>query len=172
MMNRITRVRDSIKQKYKLLNSEDIMHYRIRARLIESGQPSIRAWYAGRTAAGPRFEAEAMNAKVLRYFHLTNAKDDQAYLARLTDLCHDVEIVTFDEDGRVSNQNTEETSHAATVELDDLTALDILEDVQEILTRMITPGIHAQSDTNVAHEQVRTALSLLLRAVSILRKAE
>ena len=148
------------------------MHYRIRARLSKSGQASIRAWYAGRTAAGPRFEAEATNAKVLRYYHLTNAEDDKAYLAQMSDLCHTVEIVTFDEEGRVLSENLEEPSHSATVELEDLSALDILEDVQEILTRMITPGMHAQADKDVAHEQVRTALSLLLRAISILRSKD
>jgi hypothetical protein len=146
------------------------MHYRIRVRLIEAGQPSARAWYAGRTAEGPRFEAEATNAKVLSYYHLTNAEDDSRYLEKKAELCYDVEIVTFDEDGQVLDEDTEGISHSATVELDDLTALDILEDVQEILTRMITPGIHAQTNKDVSHEQVRTALSLLLRAISMLRK--
>jgi len=62
--------------------------------------------------------------------------------------------------------------HGSTIELEDLSPYELLEDVQEILTQMITPGMHAQPDKEMSHEQVRTALNLVLRAMSILKRAE
>lgn len=68
--------------------------------------------------------------------------------------------------------NTDERPHISTVELQDLSPIELLEDVQEILTQMVSPGIHAEISREKWHEQTRTALNLVLRAMSVLKKRE
>ena len=70
------------------------------------------------------------------------------------------------------NDTLNKHSHASTVELEDIPALVILEDIQEILTQMVTPGMYAQTSQEILHEQIRTALGLLLRAISTLKKED
>jgi len=72
----------------------------------------------------------------------------------------------------LEDKNPEDRMHSATVELQELSSLELLEDVQEILTRMLSPGIHAESTSKIWHEQTRTALNLLLRAISTLKREE
>ena len=147
------------------------MHYRISAKINQSDEGIAQVWYAGRNVGGPHFETDFRHSKVLRYHYFENAEADQAFLTGLPELCRDVEIVAFDENEQILN-DAEVTSNAATIELEDLPALDILKNVQEILTQMVTPGMHAQSDQEIAHEQVRTALNLVLRVISVLKKEE
>ena len=68
--------------------------------------------------------------------------------------------------------NTDERRHGSTVELQDLSPLELLEDVQEILTQMVSPGVYAEISQEKWHEQTRTALNLVLRAMSVLKKQE
>jgi hypothetical protein len=68
--------------------------------------------------------------------------------------------------------NSDERQHGTTIELSDLSPLEILEDVQEILTQMVSPGRYAEINQKKWHEQTRTALNLVLRAMSILKKEE
>ena len=147
------------------------MYYRIRAKIDQSGKGTAQVWYAGRSTDGPSFEPDLMHDNVLRYYYPENAEADKIFLERIPELCQEVEIVTFDEDGQILD-DAEMMSSTATIELEDLSALEILKNVQEILTQMIAPGMHAQTDREMAHEQVRTALSLVLRAISVLRKEE
>lgn len=148
------------------------MHYRISAKINQPGEGTAHVWYAGHSVEGPHFEADVMHSKVLRYYYLENVEADKAFLEGMPELCRDVEIVTFDEDGQLLNDDTEIMPNAATIELEDLSALELLKNVQEILTQMIAPGMHAQTDQGTAHEQIRTALNLVLRAISVLNKEE
>ncbi len=66
--------------------------------------------------------------------------------------------------------NPEERTHGSTVELHEPSALEILEDVQEILTKMIRPGMHANVNKEIWHEQTRTALNLVLKAITVLKR--
>lgn len=65
--------------------------------------------------------------------------------------------------------NPEERIHGSTVELHEPSALEILEDVQEILTKMIRPNMHADMNEEIWHEQTRTALNLVLKAITVLK---
>jgi hypothetical protein len=69
-------------------------------------------------------------------------------------------------------QIPEERMHSATVELEEMSPLELLDDVQQILTKMLSPGIHAENTSQIWHEQTRTALNLLLRAISTLKREE
>ena len=148
------------------------MHYRISAKINQPGEGIAQVWYAGRTVEGPHFETDFRHSKVLRYQYFENVEADKAFLEGMPELCRDVEIVAFDENEQIL-EDDEVMSNTATIELEDLPALEILKNVQEILTQMmIAPGMHAQSGQEIAHEQVRTALNLVLRAISILNKEE
>lgn len=147
------------------------MHYRISAKINQPGEGLAHVWYAGRSLSGPHFETDFMHSKVLCYYYLENVEADKAFLEGTPESCQDVKIVAFDDNEQILD-DAEMMSSTATVELEDLSALEILKNVQEILTQMIAPGMHAQANQEVAHEQVRTALSLVLRAISVLKKEE
>ena len=71
-----------------------------------------------------------------------------------------------------NQEEQEERKHGSTVELHDPSALEILEDAQEILTKMIQPSRHAEPTTKVWHEQTKSALNLVLKAITILKREE
>jgi len=147
------------------------MHYRIAAKVNLPGKGVRQVWYTGRKTGDPDFEANMADETVLRYYYFENAKDDKAFLERMPKLCHDVEIVGFDEDGQMINNITKDPD-SDTIELEHVSALEILEEVQEILSQVVSAGKRTEISKEKAHEQTRIALSLVLKAISTLRNSE
>lgn len=146
------------------------MYYRIAARINLSGKGVVRAWYSGRKTGKPRFEENMMHEAVLRYYYVENAQDDKAFLERQSELCEDVEIVAFTEHGQVVN-GLNEDPNSATIELEHVSALEILDDVQEILSQVVAAGQRTEINRKEAHEQTRVALGLVLKAISALKNS-
>jgi len=148
------------------------MHYRIAVTTDLPGKGMVRAWYAGRQTGTPRFEMEASHSAVLRYEYFENARDDKTFLERLSTLCHDVEIVTFDETDQMDESMSDLPGSATIVHLEESSsALEALVDVQNILTQVIRSKMYADKPEQ-AQEQTRSALSLVLKAISILRRQQ
>jgi hypothetical protein len=146
------------------------MYYKIAAKTNLFGEGVVHAWYSGRKTGEPRFEAEVTHDEVLRYYFYENAKDDKVFLEKMPQLCQDVEIVAFDEDGQAFDDDSEPKT--STVELEQQSPLEILQDAQQILTQVVAPGQYADISPEKSHEQTRMALNLVLKAINILEKNE
>ncbi len=148
------------------------MHYRITAKTKLSGKGILRAWYAGRKTGGPRFEVDIMHQDILRYYYFENAEEDKIFLEGLPKLYFDVEIVAFKENGQILDENVPDQPGASTVELDHVSVLDIMNDVQQILTQIVVPGKHANTSPDKTRAQARTALNLVLKAITIMKEED
>ena len=148
------------------------MHYRITAKTKLSGKGILRAWYAGRKTGVPRFESDIMHEDILRYYYFENAEDDKVFLEGLPKLYFDVEIVAFNENGQILDENATDQPGSTTVELGYVSVLDIMNDVQQILTQIVVPGRHANISPEKTRAQARTALNLVLKAITVLKEED
>ncbi len=148
------------------------MHYKILVKTNTLGDDIVEAWYAGRKTGDPTFEIDISSDNVLRYYYYDNVKDDSLYLEQITTLCHDVKIVAFNEDGQMLPPQVKDTFGKSTIEIDQGSPLEVLGEVQQILSQIVSSGKNTELSREQSHEQTRIALSLVLKAISILNKQE